>query len=247
MEIREKDKMIFGIRAVIEALKSGQDVEKVFVQKNLKSDLVKELYALIRRTNSPLVNVPAERLSKFTRKNHQGVVAFLSPIKYHDIAEIVTATFEKGEFPFVIVLDRVTDVRNFGAIARSASCMGATALLIPSKNAAQVNGDAMKTSAGALSSIPICRQPGLGEGVRYLKNAGCKIVGLSEKGSSALFKSNFKDPVAIILGSEEDGISNELLQLCDEHISIPMKGPIGSLNVSAAAAVCFYEVIRQRA
>lgn len=246
MDNRKNDNLIFGIRAIIETIDSGEDIEKLFIQKNLKGDLIKELQDALRNTDIPQVRVPIERLNKFTRKNHQGVVGFRSPVKYLDLPEVITSTFEKGNDPFVFVLDRITDVRNFGAIARSAECMGATTLVIPTKNAAQVNGDALKTSAGALAKISICRQQNITESVRFLKNAGCTVVGCTEKGTKSIADQSLQGPVAIVMGSEEDGISPEILKICDELVHIPMSGKITSLNVSAAAAICAYEVQRQR-
>ncbi len=237
--------MIFGIRAVIEAVKAGNDLEKAFVQKNLSGDLHKELLQHLYESGSPVVRVPPERLAKFTRKNHQGVVAFTSPIKYYQLSELVSRTYESGETPFFLILDRLTDVRNFGAVARTAACTGVHGLVIPPKGAAQVNGDAMKTSAGALNSIPVCRDD-LEKSVSYLKEAGITIVGCSEKGRKLIHENDLTSPVAVIMGSEENGISSELFALCDIIAKIPISGPIASLNVSAASAMACYEVLRQR-
>ncbi len=238
--------MIFGLRAVIEAANSGKDLEKVFIQKNISGDLSRELRQALFQTQTPILNVPIERINKFTRKNHQGVVAFLSPIKYFKLSDLVTRVFESGEIPFFLVLDRLTDVRNFGAIARTASCTGSHGIIIPLKGAAQVNGDAMKTSAGALNSLPVCRESNLKSSVEYLKNSGLAIVACTEKASEDISKASFKEPTALILGSEEDGISDELLKLCDYKFRIPITGPIKSLNVSSAAAMVCYEVLKQR-
>jgi 23S rRNA (guanosine2251-2'-O)-methyltransferase len=238
--------MIYGIRAIIEALDEGQDLEKVFVQKNLKGELIKVLMPKLTKTDSPISKVPVEKLNQFTGKNHQGVVAFVSPVKYHDLPNLLASTFEQGKTPFFLVLDRVTDVRNFGAIARSAEALGAHGIVIPTKNAAQINADSMKTSAGALTKIPVCRVPELSESINYLQSSGCQIIACSEKGDRAVYGQQLHDPIALIFGSEEDGISKEIVQYADAHVKIPLNGKIASLNVSAAVAICLYEVVRQR-
>ncbi len=246
MKKGKNSSMIYGIRAVIESIQSGTDFEKVFLQKNLKGDLIHELLPLLGKSGVPVVKVPVERLNKFTRKNHQGVVAFRSPIKHHRLSDLIAATFEGGKNPFFVILDRITDVRNFGAIARTAEGMGADGIVIPAKGAAQINEDSIKTSAGALALIPVCRENDLRESIRYLKESGIRIVGCTEKAKGKIQESHLSDPLAIVLGSEENGISQSVLDLCDEEIRIPMAGSIDSLNVSVAAAICFYEVLRQR-
>ena len=238
--------MIYGIRSVMEALEAGHDLEKVFIQKNLKGDLVKALYAALGQSGSPVSSVPPEKLNRFTGKNHQGVVAFLSPVKYHDTANLVAAAFEAGKVPFILMLDRVTDVRNFGAIARTAESMGVDAIIIPSRNAAQINSDAIKTSAGALASLPVCRVENLANQLKELKNSGFHVVACSEKGVKPIHEATLTDPLVLVLGSEEDGISPELLRIADEISLVPMRGVIASLNVSAAAAMFVYEAARQR-
>jgi 23S rRNA (guanosine2251-2'-O)-methyltransferase len=240
-----KANMLYGIRAVIEAIEAGRDLERIFIQKGLKGDLIKELYNLLPGLTVPLSTVPIERINKFTGKNHQGVVAFLSPIKYQPFEELVTSTFESGESPFFLVLDRITDVRNFGALARTAEACGVHGIIIPTKNAAQVNADAVKTSAGALNSIPVCRVERLSQAINFLKSSGLSTIACSEKGNQTLPDAKIELPVALILGSEEDGISPEVLKLSDQICSIPMKGKIASLNVSAAGAIFMYEVARQ--
>jgi 23S rRNA (guanosine2251-2'-O)-methyltransferase len=244
--MKKNNNLIYGIRAVIEAIDAGHDLERLFVQKQLKGELIKDLFQRVRESNITVTTVPLERLNKFTRKNHQGVVAFLSPVKYHNLPDLTLNIFESGKVPFIAILDRVTDVRNFGAIARSAEACGVDALVISPRHAAQINSDSMKTSAGALSSLPVCREKDLSDAVRYLKNSGLTIVGCSEKGKEKLSDRDLTGPIALILGSEEDGISDDLVGMCDHLLRIPMSGKIASLNVSAAAAICFYEVIRQR-
>jgi 23S rRNA (guanosine2251-2'-O)-methyltransferase len=243
---RTFDNLIYGIRAVIETIQSGKDLEKVFIQQGLKGELIKELQTLIHARSIPSSNVPLEKINGFSRKNHQGVVAFVSPVQYHSLDQVVPAIYEQGQNPLVLVIDRVTDVRNFGAIARSAECMGVQTIVIPTRNGAQINPDAVKTSAGALNFIPVCRERILIDSVRYLKDSGMQIVACSEKGTGLLKSADFTGPTAIIMGSEEEGVSPELLKMADAIVKIPMTGQIASLNVSAAAAMVLYEVERQR-
>jgi 23S rRNA (guanosine2251-2'-O)-methyltransferase len=191
--------------------------------------------------------VPVEKLNRMTQKNHQGIIAITSLVTYLSIEEIVARVFEDGRDPLVVILDGVTDVRNFGAIARSAECAGADAILIADKGVAQINPDAMKTSAGALAVIPVCRTPDLGRSIKYLKNAGLKITGATEKTDILFYEADFKSPSAIIMGAEDHGISANMLALCDQEVRIPMLGKIASLNVSAAASVILFEAVRQRA
>lgn len=243
---RQFDNFIFGIRAVIETIQSGKDLEKVFIQKGLKGELVKELQGLTHQHTIPVSNVPIEKINSFTRKNHQGVVAFVSPVQYHSLDQVIPSLYEEGLTPLVLILDRITDVRNFGAIARSAECMGAHAIVIPTRNGAQINPDALKTSAGALNFIPVCRERSLHDVITYLKESGLKIVSCSEKGTETIKSGNYTEPVAVILGNEEEGVSSDLLNMSDDVLKIPMKGKIASLNVSAAAGMILYEVARQR-
>ncbi len=244
-----KDEMIFGIRPVQEALLAGQALERVFVQRELKSPLGADVLEAAKRMHVPVQEVPIEKLNALTRKNHQGVVALLAVIDYAPLDEVITKAFEEGRTPLVVVLDRVTDVRNFGSIARSAEVLGADALLIPTRGGAQINGDAVKTSAGALSRLPVCREPNLKDALRYLSEAGLRIVACTEKAAATLGHADAPDlsgPIAIILGSEEDGISPEYLRMADAEVKIPVLGQIGSLNVGVAAGVALYEVQRQR-
>lgn len=238
--------LIYGIRAVMEAIRSGKEFEKLFIQKTLQGELVKELYAELTGKSIPTSKVPVEKLNRFTGKNHQGVVGFISPVRYHPLENLVASVFEKGEDPFFIVLDRITDVRNFGAIARSAESAGAHGILIPVRNAAQINSDAIKTSAGALTSIPVSRVERLAQGVDYLKESGCRIVCCTEKGRKSIYEQDFSGPVALIMGSEEDGITPEVFDRADLITQIPLQGRISSLNVSAATAICAFEIVRQR-
>lgn len=240
----ESKEMVFGVRAVEEALRSGKEIEKVYFTKG-QLNLV-ELKEVIKDRNIPFSIVPEEKLNTFTRKNHQGVVCFTSPVNYSKLENVVMDAFDKGINPMILILDRITDVRNFGAIARTAECAGVNALVIPTKGSAMITSDAIKTSSGALNFIPVCREDNIRNTIKYLKDSGLQIVGCTEKEGDYLYKANLTLPTAIIMGSEEDGISHEYLKLCDQLIKIPMKGQIASLNVSVAAGVLIYEAIRQR-
>lgn len=242
----EKNEMIFGVRAVIEAIQAGKEIEKILVKKDIKSELSKELFTAIKDTKIPVQRVPVERINRITRKNHQGVVAFVSPITYQRTEDLVPFLYEQGKNPIMIMLDGVTDVRNFGAIARTCECAGVDAVIIPAKNSVSVNADAIKTSAGALHTLPVCRESNLTNTIRFLKESGFRIVAATEKGDYDYTKANYKDPVCIIMGAEDTGVPYEHLALCDEWIKIPLFGTIESLNVSVAAGILIYEAVKQR-
>ena len=238
--------MIFGVRAVIESIEAGKEIDKILVKRDIQSDLSKELFTALKGTLIPVQRVPVERINRITRKNHQGVVAFISAITYQHTEDLVPTLFEEGKSPIFVMLDGITDVRNFGAIARTCNCAGIDAIIIPAKNSVSVNADAMKTSAGALHTLPVCREQSLTSTLKYLKESGFKIVAATEKGDYDYTKANYKDPVCIIMGAEDTGVPYEHLALCDEWIKIPMFGNIESLNVSVAAGILLYEAIRQR-
>jgi 23S rRNA (guanosine2251-2'-O)-methyltransferase len=242
----EKSEMIFGVRAVIEAIEAGKDIDKILVKKDIQSELSKELFAALKGKLIPVQRVPVERINRITRKNHQGVVAFISAITYQKVEDVVPFLFEQGKNPLLVMLDGLTDVRNFGAIARTCECAGVDAVIIPAKNSVSVNADAMKTSAGALHTLPVCREQNLTTAIRFLKDSGFKIVAATEKGDYDYTKANYADPVCIIMGAEDTGVPYEHLSLCDEWIKIPMRGKIESLNVSVAAGVLIYEAVKQR-
>ncbi len=241
-----KTDLIFGTRPVIEALKSETQVEKIFVLNTLKSENIRDLLSIAKAREVPVQRVPAEKLNKLTTKNHQGVVAYTSVVNFADIETVIAGVYESGEIPLIVVLDRITDVRNFGAIVRSAVCMGAHALLVPAKGAAQIGSDAVKTSAGAIHFLPVCREKLLHEKLKKLQDAGLKIVACTEKADKAIFQADYSAPLAIVVGSEENGITSEILKIADEKVLIPMVGQIESLNVSVAAGILLYEVERQR-
>lgn len=238
--------MIFGIRAVIEAVEADKEIDKIFIRKDLSGELAQELFALIKEHNILTQRVPLERLNRFTRKNHQGVVALLSAVTYYKLDQIVPELYESGSLPFIVVLDGITDVRNFGAIARTCECAGVDAIVIPERGSVSVNADAVKTSAGALHHIPVCREKSTLQAIKYLKNCGYKVVAVSEKADINYTLSDYTVPVALVLGAEDTGITPEVLKECDVFVSVPMFGHIASLNVSVAGAVMIYEVVRQR-
>jgi 23S rRNA (guanosine2251-2'-O)-methyltransferase len=238
--------IVFGLRPVIEAVEAGTDIEKVFFKKGLQGDLFHSLLNMLKKNQIPFQFVPVEKLNRISRINHQGVIAQISGISYQNISQIIPALYENAETPFILVLDNITDVRNFGAIARSAECAGVHAILIPSKGGAMIGPDAMKTSAGALHTIPVCRTENLTESLVFLRESGLKLVAATEKSATTYHGADLTGPVALIMGSEDLGISAAVLVMSDTKISIPVFGKIGSLNVSAAASVLIYEIIRQR-
>ncbi len=243
--MREKE-MIFGIRAVIEAVEAGRDIDKVLVKRELSGELFKELQEVLRQNEVPMQRVPVERIDRITRKNHQGVIAFTSAVTYQKIGDIIPILYEEGKNPFLVVLDGVTDVRNFAAIARTCEVAGVDAIVVPARGSAAVNADAVKTSAGALHTLPVCRENNLKDAVVFLKNSGIKVVAATEKAAVHYTENDLSVPVALVMGSEDAGISNEIIRLCDDLVKIPQFGTIRSLNVSVAAGVMIYEAIRQR-
>lgn len=242
----DKSQVVFGIRAVIEAIESGKQVDKVLMKKDLGGELARELLSVTREYNVPVQRVPVERINKVTRKNHQGVIAFMAAVDYYHVDDIVPALYDEGINPLVVVLDGVTDVRNFGAIARTCECAGVNCIVIPERNSVSVNADAVKTSAGALNYLPVCRERNLVKAVQYLRDSGFKVMGASEKTDLNYTKGDFTGPVAIVLGAEDTGISTDVLKLCDTLVAIPEFGQINSLNVSVAGGIMIYEVVRQR-
>lgn len=242
----DSNEYIFGIHPVIEAIESGRTVDKLYVKKDLNGELAARLVKLAKTYGIPVQRVPMERLNKITRKNHQGVIALMSEITYHRLDQLMPMLFEDGALPFILVLDGITDVRNFGAMARTAECCGVNAIVIPQRGSVSVAADAVKTSAGALMNIPVCREQSLVKAVEYLQECGCQIVCATEKSSQNYTLGDYTTPVAIVMGAEDIGISPEILRVADTRAAIPMFGRIGSLNVSVAAGVMMYEVVRQR-
>ena len=238
--------LIFGIRPLKEAIESGREIDRIFIQKGLSGDTFGELLATLQENKLHYKQVPVEKLNRLTRKNHQGVVAFMSPITFHSLESVVEDALESTEAPLFMLLDRVTDVRNFGAIVRTAECAGVRGVIIPQSQTAPINGDAMKTSTGALSRIPIIRVPHLLDAIYHLQGSGIQVLACTEKTQDSLYTPDYTKPTAIVMGSEEDGIQPNLMKVCDARTKIPLMGEIGSLNVSVASGVILYEVVRQR-
>lgn len=243
--MKESD-CIYGLRPVIEAIKAGKQIDRLLIRQGLQGILYHELMTEVRNHKIHFQIVPLERIELVTRKNHQGVLAWLSLIEFQSIENLLPMIFEKGEDPLIIALDGVSDVRNFGAIVRSAECMGAHAVVIPAKGSARITADAVKTSAGALHTLPVCRETSIVRAVQYLKESGLKVFTAAEKSGAVISEADLKGPAVVIMGSEDKGISRELQALADQQVRIPMKGSISSLNVSVAAGIILYEIARQR-
>lgn len=242
-----KQECIFGIRAVIEAIQEEKEIDKVMLKQGIRGELFQQLFQLIRENNIPFQYVPDDVFRPFADRNHQGVLAEVAPVPYQDLTEVLDAVEAEGKIPFVLLLDRVTDVRNFGAIVRSAECAGVNAVVIPTKNSAKISSDALKTSAGALYHIPVCRVLNLKKVVRELKfQRGIRVYAATEKAEKYYTDVDMTQPTAVIMGSEDKGIDEELLNIATDSIKIPQLGEIESLNVSAAAAVILFEGVRQR-
>lgn len=242
----EKNDYIFGLRAIIEAIEAGKDIDKILVKKDFSGDLAKELLGKAKTYGILVKRVPQEKLNRITMKNHQGAIAILAAVPYYKLDDIIPLLYEEGKNPLIVVLDGVTDIRNFGAIARTACCAGVNAIVIPSHNSVSITADAIKTSAGALFHIPVCREKSTLDAIRQLKDNGYKIVAATEKGAQIYTKIDFRVPVAIVMGAEETGISEEVLRVADDLAAIPIIGEISSLNVSVAAGIMIYEAVRQR-
>jgi len=244
--MQKESDCIFGLRPVIEAIKAGKQIDRLLVRQGLQGALYHELMTEVRNHNIVYQVVPLERIELVTRKNHQGVLAWLSLIEYQYIANLLPMVWEKGEDPLIVALDGVSDVRNFGAIVRTAECLGAHAIVIPEKGSARITPDAIKTSAGALHTFPVCREKSIVRAVEFLKESGLKVFCAADKAAKSSQDTDLKGPAVLVMGSEDKGISRELIALADSVVSIPMKGTIESLNVSVAAGILIYEISRQR-
>ena len=238
--------MIFGIRAVIEAIEAGKVLDKVLLRRDMTSSIGRELLQKLDGTGTPVQKVPMEKLNQFTDKNHQGVIAFLSPIEFTPLDSLVQSLYDAGKTPLLVMLDGVTDVRNFGAIARTCVCAGVDALIIGSRGSVAINGDAVKASAGALNHLPICKVENLQNALRYLQESGLRLVAATEHTDRNYTEVDMTVPTCIVMGSEERGIYEENLKLCTDQVRLPMTNVIESLNVSVAAGVFIYEAVRQR-
>jgi len=243
---RRTDDYIFGTRAIIEAIRFGKQIDKILMKIGQNNELTLELTELIRENNIPVQRVPVERLDRITRKNHQGVIALMSPVAFCKIEDVVAQVYENGQMPFIIALDGITDVRNFGAIVRTAECAGVHAIVVPEKGASRIGPDAVKTSAGALHKMPICRTSSLKKTLQMLMDSGLTICGATEKTDNLYFNHELTGPLCIVMGAEDEGLSDDVMRICQPLLKIPILGEIESLNVSAAAAVLMYEVVRQR-
>ena len=242
----DKTQYIYGIHAVIEAIDAGKDIDKILLSKTLNPDTIQEISARARQLRIPVQRVPVQKIDRITRRNHQGVLAMMAAVTYYRVEDLVPQLFDEGVNPFVVVLDGVTDVRNFGAVARTCECAGVSAIVIPDHDSVSVNADAVKTSAGALNYLPVCREHNQVNAVKLLRDSGFRIVGTSDKSDVSYTGGDFTGPVAIVLGAEDKGISPEIMKLCDTQVRIPEFDHINSLNVSVAGGIMIYEVVRQR-
>lgn len=242
----EKENIIFGVHPVIEAINAGKEIDKLYIQRDIKGSGLSELRNAIKKAKIPFSHVPIQKINKHTSGNHQGVLAFISPIALYDIETMIPTLFDEGKMPLILVLDKLTDVRNFGAISRTAECAGVDAIVVPKRESAQINADAIKTSAGALNIIPVCKVDNLTDTIMFLQSSGLKIVSCTEKTEDTIYDVDYNCPVAIVMGGEEKGISNQILRISDNKAKIPMAGEIASLNVSVAAGIILYEAIKQR-
>ncbi len=238
--------MIFGTRAVMEAIRAGREIEKIYIQSGLSNDLIKELVQVANANGVPFTFTPQQKLNRLSTKNHQGVICVLSAVQYASLENLIDKAYAEGREPFFLIIDRVTDVRNFGAIARTAECAGLDGIIVGDAGNAPITGDAMKTSAGALSHLPVCRVKDMRKTIQLLKDNGVLVIACTEKAQQPIYEMKMDSPLALILGSEEDGISPQLLKQADYLALIPMKGKISSLNVSVAAGISIYEAIRQK-
>jgi 23S rRNA (guanosine2251-2'-O)-methyltransferase len=242
----EKATKIFGLRAVIEAINSGETIDKVFLQKGLKGELFHELETLLRQHGISASYVPVEKLNRLSNKNHQGVVANVSPISFYDLDELIQNTLDAKKTPLFLLLDQLSDVRNFGAIIRTAECTGVHGIIIQKKGGAPINGDTIKTSAGAVFNVPICKVDHIKDAIFHLQASDIKVIAATEKTDHNIYDINLKEPCAIIMGSEGKGVSLSVLKLVDQKAKLPMFGTISSLNVSVACGAFLYETVRQR-
>ena len=242
----DKNQFIYGIHAVLEAIDAGKDIDKILLSKTLNAATAQEIIDKARALRVPVQRVPVQKIDRITRRNHQGVLAMMSAVTYYRVEDVVPQLFDNGENPFIVVLDGVTDVRNFGAVARTCECAGVSAIVIPDRESVSANADAVKTSAGALNYLPVCREHNLVNAVKLLRDSGFKVVGTSDMSQMPYTRGDYTGPVAIVLGSEDKGISPEIMKLCDTQVMIPEFGHINSLNVSVAGGIMIYEVVRQR-
>lgn len=242
----EKEHQIFGIRAIIEAINSGKEIDKVFIQKDAQGDLMRDLMKVMKQKSINFSYVPVEKLNRLTSMNHQGAVASIAPISFHNLEELVEKVLESGKTPLFLILDQLSDARNFGAIIRTAECTGVDGIIVQKQGSAPVNGDTVKTSAGAVFNVPICKVEHIKDAIFHLQGSGIKTVAATEKTDSNIYDIALNEPVAIIMGSEDRGVNPSVLKIVDEKAKLPMFGTIESLNVSVACGAFLYEAVRQR-
>jgi 23S rRNA (guanosine2251-2'-O)-methyltransferase len=245
--MEQETTVIFGLRAIIEAIESGSSINKIYLQKGLRGNLFFELDKLIKSNKIAVSTVPVEKLNRLSKNNnHQGAVAQISPISFFDLEELITATLEKTETPLFLLLDQISDVRNFGAIIRTAECTGVNGIVIQNNGSAPVNAETIKTSAGAAFKVPIAKVNHIKDALFLLQAEGIKTVAATEKTESSIFDVDFKQPMAIIMGSEHRGVNPSILKMVDYKAKLPLLGTIESLNVSVACGAFLYESVRQR-
>lgn len=246
MKDKDTSHIIYGRHPIVDAIQSGQTIDKILLQQGTRGELEKEIRHLSKEFDIPVQYVPKEKLQQFTKGNHQGIIAFVSMVQYFRLEDVLPGIFERSETPLILLLDGVTDVRNFGAIARSAEIAGAQTIVVPLKGSALINADAMKTSAGALAKIPVCRESSLAKAIEYLKLSGIQIFASDLQGEKMVYELDFRQPVAIIIGSEGEGVNAALLREADALFKIPQFGTTDSFNVSVATGIILYETMRQR-
>lgn len=242
----EKGHQIFGIRAIIEAIQAGKEIDKVFVQKDAQGELMKDLMKVMKRAGVNFSYVPVEKLNKLTPNNHQGAVATIAPVSFHNLETLIETVMESGKTPLFLILDQISDARNFGAIIRTAECTGVDGIIIQKQGAAPVNGDTVKTSAGAVFNVPICKVEHIKDAIFHLQGSGIKTIAATEKTDQNIYDLSLNEPIAIIMGSEDRGVNPSVLKIVDEKAKLPMFGTIASLNVSVACGAFLYETVRQR-
>lgn len=242
----EKENQIFGIRAIIEAINAKREVDKVFIQKDANSDLMQELMKTMKKNNINFAYVPLEKLNRLTPNNHQGAIATIAPISFVQLENLVDSVIESGKTPLFLILDQLSDARNFGAIIRTAECTGVDGIIVQKQGSAPVNGDTVKTSAGAVFNVPICKVDHIKDAIFYLQGSGIKTVAATEKTDKNIYDLLLNEPLAIVMGSEDKGVNPSVLKIVDEKAKLPMFGTISSLNVSVACGAFLYETVRQR-
>ena len=246
MHTDHQKEFTYGIHPVLEALKSDQEIEKIFIQKGVRTDTTKEISQLAKERNVPIAVVPVEKLNRLSKGNHQGAVAQISPVAFYDIDDLVTSVLESDKKPLFLLLDQLSDVRNFGAIIRTAECTGVHGIIIPKKGGAPVNGVAIKTSAGAAFNIPIAKVDHIKDAIYYLQGSGIQVIASTEKTDQTVYDLDFNQPIAVVMGREDSGVSSGVLKIVDQQAKLPLQGSIASLNVSVACGAFLYEIVRQR-